>query len=156
MKQEFTIHCNTLTLMYTVLRFPKIYRDAQSDWFAKRGLPWHISVAIRRSEDSEHFESQTLVHVFQSYAQDSVTVASIMLDCLTTLKKEIPDLEMAYYKPDNAGCCHSGNSIISVKLAGNAVGVAVVRNESFRTLRVRERGYVIAKQQLSKETLEGT
>ena len=28
------------------------YRDAQSDWFAKRGLPWHISVAIRRSEDS--------------------------------------------------------------------------------------------------------
>ncbi|CAH3111947.1 unnamed protein product [Pocillopora meandrina] len=36
-------------------------------------------------------------------AQDSVTVASIMLDCLTTLKKEIPELEMAYYKQDNAG-----------------------------------------------------
>lgn len=88
---------------------PRKYREAQSDWFAKRGLPWHISVAIRRSEGSEHFESQTLVHVFQSCAQDSVTVASIMLDCLTTLKKEIPDLEMAYYKQDNAGCYHSGN-----------------------------------------------
>ena len=55
---------------------PRKYREAQSDWFAKRGLPWHISVAIRRSEDSEHFESQTLVYVFQSCAQDSVTVAS--------------------------------------------------------------------------------
>ena len=72
---------------------PRKYREAQSDWFAKRGLPWHISVAIRRSEDSEHFESQTLVHVFQSCAQNSVTVASIMLDCLATLKKEIPELE---------------------------------------------------------------
>ena len=89
------------------------YREAQSDWFAKPGLPWHIRVAIRRSEDSEHFESQTVVHVFQNCAQDSVTVASIMLDCLTTLKKEIPDLEMAYYKQDNAGCYHSSNSIIS-------------------------------------------
>ena len=72
---------------------PRKYREAQSDWFAKRGLPWHISVAIGRSEDSEHFESQTLVHVFQSCAQNSVTVASIMLDCLATLKKEIPELE---------------------------------------------------------------
>ena len=107
------------------------YREAQSDWFAKRGLPWHISVAIRRSEgsDHEHFESQTLVHVFQSCAQDSVTVGSIMLDCLTTLKKEIPDLEMAYYTQDNADCYHSGNSTISAKLAGDAVGVAVVRND---------------------------
>ena len=108
---------------------PRKYREAQSDWFAKRGLPWHITVAIRRSEDSEHFESQTLVHVFQSCAQDSVTVASIMLDCLTTLKKEIPDLVKAYYKQDNAGCYHSGNSIISAKLVGDAAGVAVVRND---------------------------
>jgi len=45
------------------------------------------------------------------------------------MKKEIPDVEMAYYKQDNAGCYHSGNSIISAKLAGNAVGVAVVRND---------------------------
>ena len=57
-----------------------------------------------------------------------MTVVSIMLDYLTTLKKEIPDLEMAYYKQDNAGCYHSRNSIISAKLAGDAVGMAVVRN----------------------------
>ena len=90
---------------------PRKYREAQSDWFAKRG------------------ESQTPVHVFQSSVQDSVTVASIMLDCLTTLKKEIPELEMAYYKQDNTGCYHSGNSIISAKLAGDAIGVAGVRND---------------------------
>ena len=106
---------------------PRKYRAAQSDWFAKQGLPWHISVALRRSE--ENFESQTLVHVFQSCTQDSVTVASIVLDCLTTLKKEIPDLEMAYCKQDNTGCYHRGNSIISAKLAGDVLGEAVVRND---------------------------
>ena len=52
-----------------------------------------------------------------------------MLDCLTTLKNKITELEKAYYKQDIAGCYHSGNSIISAKLAGDAVGVAVVRND---------------------------
>ena len=45
------------------------------------------------------------------------------------MNKKIPGLEMAYYKQDNAGCYHSGNSIISAKLAGDAVGVVVVRND---------------------------
>ena len=58
----------------------------QSDWFAKRGLPWHITVAIIKSEESEHFESQTFVHVFQNCSQDSTTVVSIMQDCLASLK----------------------------------------------------------------------
>ena len=107
---------------------PRKYREAQSDWFAKRGLSWHISVTVRRWEDSEHFESQTLVHIFQSCAQDSVTVASIMLlECLTIPK--IPGLEMAYYKQDNGGCYHSGNSIISAKLARDTMKVPVVRND---------------------------
>lgn len=108
---------------------PRKFREAQSDWFAKRGLPWHITVAIRRSGDCVNFESQTLVHVFQSCAQDSATVSSIMRDCLVSLKNTIPDLQRAYYKQDNAGCYHSGSSIVSAKLAGDAAGVTVVRND---------------------------
>lgn len=108
---------------------PRRYREAQSDWFAKRGLPWHITVAITKSEVTLHFESQTIVHVFQSCPQDSATVASIMRDCLVSLKKEIPELERAYFKQDNAGCYHSGNSVVSAKLAGDAAGVPVIRND---------------------------
>ena len=108
---------------------PRRYREAQSDWFAKRGLPWHITVAITKSEVTLHFESQTIVHVFQSCPQDSATVASIMRDCLVSLKKEIPELERAYFKQDNAGCYHSGNSVVSAKLAGDAAGVPIIRND---------------------------
>ena len=108
---------------------PRKFREAQSDWFAKRGLPWHITVAIRRAEDTGHFESQTIVHVFQSCSQDSATVASIMRDSLRSLKKDIPELERAYFKQDNAGCYHSANSVISAKLAGDTAGVVVIRND---------------------------
>ena len=114
---------------WAMKHMPRRYREAQSDWFAKRGLPWHITVAITKSEDTLHFESQTIVHVFQSCPQDSATVASIMRDCLVSLKKEIPELERAYFKQDNAGCYHSGSSVVSAKLAGDATGVAVIRND---------------------------
>ena len=52
-----------------------------------------------------------------------------MRDCLVSLKKEIPELERAYFKQDNAGCYQSGNSVVSAKLAGDAAGVAVIRND---------------------------
>ena len=51
---------------------PRKYREAQSDWFAKRGLPWHISVAIRRSDDSEHFEYRR--HLFTYFKAAPKTV----------------------------------------------------------------------------------
>ena len=108
---------------------PRKFRELQSDWFARRGLPWHITVAIRKSEESEHFESQTFVHVFQNCSQDSAAVVSIMQDCLASLKKEMPELERAYYKQDNAGCYHSGYTIVSAKLAGDIAGVVVERND---------------------------
>ena len=36
---------------------PRKYRENQTDWFGKRGIPWHISVAIRKVSD--HLEMLT-------------------------------------------------------------------------------------------------
>ena len=100
--------CDVLLVQDWAMKFmPRKFREPQSDWFAKRGLPWHITVAIRKSEEGEQFESQTFVHVFQNCLQDSAVVVSIMQDCLVSLKKEMPELERAFYKQDNAGCYHS-------------------------------------------------
>ncbi|KAL9952012.1 hypothetical protein ACROYT_G044785 [Oculina patagonica] len=30
---------------------PRKYRESQKDWFAKRGIPWHVSVAMRKGSD---------------------------------------------------------------------------------------------------------
>ena len=37
------------------------YREAESDWFAKRGLPRHITVAILRSEDKLNMPINRLI-----------------------------------------------------------------------------------------------
>ena len=122
--------CDVLLVQDWAMKFmPRKFREPQSDWFAKRGLPWHITVAIRKSEEGEQFESQTFVHVFQNCLQDSAVVVSIMQDCLASLKKEMPELERAYYKQDNAGCYHSGYTIVSAKFAGDVAGVGVERND---------------------------
>jgi len=84
------LDCRSVLLVqdWAMKYMPRKFREAQSDWFAKRGLPWHITVAIRRSEDNKHFEAKTIVHVFQSCSQDSATVSGIMLDCLVSLTLE--------------------------------------------------------------------
>ena len=51
---------------------PRKFRKRQKDWFSKKGLSWHITVATRH--DSEQLEMMTFSHVFQSCSQDSYAV----------------------------------------------------------------------------------
>ena len=45
---------------------PRKHRESQTDWFGKRGISWHITVAIHRAEVDQKFHTMTFVHVFQS------------------------------------------------------------------------------------------
>ena len=74
---------------------PRKYRESQSDWFGKRGIPWHVTVAIRK-ENGDNMQMLTFVNVFQSCVQDSCTVVSIMSDVLQQLKKSLPQLNMYF------------------------------------------------------------
>ena len=84
---------------------PRKYRESQTDWFGKRGLSWHITVAMYKSDNSE-IHTMTFIHVFQSCKQDNCTTLSIMKDVVHKLKEELPKLEIVYYRQDNAGCYH--------------------------------------------------
>jgi len=66
---------------------PTRYRESQRDFFGKRGLPWHVTYAIRLSPKSSSnssssgtplLEHQTFCHVFDNAKQDGPTVASIL------------------------------------------------------------------------------
>ena len=93
---------------------PRKYRESQSDWFPKRGIPWHVTVAIRKSPD---LEMMTFVHIFPACSQDSYTVLAVMSDVIQQLKTAMPDLKTVFYRQDNAGCYHSSMTIAGAKVA---------------------------------------
>ena len=65
---------------------PRKFRESQSDWFGKRGIPWHISVAMRNNTNNET-EMLNFVHAFESCTQDSLAVLAIIDDVFTQLKE---------------------------------------------------------------------
>ena len=56
---------------------PRKYRESQTDWFGKRGIPWHISVAFGKISDQ--FPMLTFAHIFQTCSQDSCAVLAVMV-----------------------------------------------------------------------------
>ena len=106
---------------------PRKYRESQTDWFGKRGISWHVTVATRRIAPDQDLEMMTFSHVFQSCNQDSPAVQAIMTDVISKLKKVMPTLRTVYYRQDNAGCYRSGGTIIGAIQAGDSHGVTVRR-----------------------------
>ena len=105
---------------------PRYYRESQSDWFAKRGIPWHVTVAVRKTADQE-FQTMTFVHVFPMCTQDSFAILAIMKDVIGQLKGLIPQLKSVYYRMDNAGCYHSGPTIVGAAFKKQYHGVSIKR-----------------------------
>ena len=91
---------------------PHKYHESQSNWFGKRGLSWHITVATRKITSSHQLQIITFVHVFQSCSQDSFVVLAIMEDVIGKVKTIMPSLKTVIYRQDNAGCYRSGATII--------------------------------------------
>lgn len=104
---------------------PRKYRESQTDWFGKRGIPWHVTVATRR--EGEEIKMLTFVHIFQACSQDSCAVLAVMADVLRQLKIIIPQLEFVYYRQDNAGCYHCGATIVCSRVIGEQYGVTIER-----------------------------
>ena len=106
---------------------PRKYRESQSDWFGKRGLSWHVTVATRKLMASQQLQMMTFVHVFQSCNQESGDVLAIMEDVIGKLKAIMPSLKTVTYRQDNAGCYRSGETIIGASRVGTIHGVRVKR-----------------------------
>ena len=102
---------------------PAEYREAQSDFFGKRGISWHISVCKRKRNGN--LEAQTLVHILESGLQDSIAVVSMMEHVLKSLKTQHPELTDAYFRQDNAGCYHCANTILSCNALSQKTGIRI-------------------------------
>ena len=58
---------SALVVMDWAMKFLQIkYREKQSDWFAKRGISWHVSTVIFKQDTSSDVEVQTYAHLFDN------------------------------------------------------------------------------------------
>lgn len=119
---------------------PRKFRESQTDWFAKRGIPWHIAVALRRGTDSQ-MEMMTFVHIFDSCNQDSRTVLAILNDVFHRLKGVMPQLQSVYLRQDNAGCYHGSLSIVTARQVAEVNGLHVLQGWIFQ---MHKEGKVLA------------
>ena len=69
---------------------PSRYREAQSDFFGKRGISWHVSVCHRKVDQC--LEAQTFIHILETGLQDSKIVVLIMKHLLRSLKEQHPEI----------------------------------------------------------------
>ena len=58
-----------ITLDWAMKYLSRKYRASQTEWYAKRGLPWHISVVTRKSDND--FHTYAIIHLFETTKQDS-------------------------------------------------------------------------------------
>ena len=63
---------------------PQKYREMQADWFAKRGISWHVSVVARKIADK--LQHQVFVHIVENSSQNSNVVVSIIQHTLQEFK----------------------------------------------------------------------
>ena len=103
-----------LVVMDWAMKFlPRKFLESQSDWYGKRGIPWHISVALRKNANDET-ELFTFVHTFESCNQDSSTVLAIIDDVFRQLKEIMPEVNSVYMRSDNARCYHCAFTLLSI------------------------------------------
>ncbi len=106
---------SVLTVLDWAMKWvPKKYRESQSDWYGKKGISWHLAVAITKNQSGQ-LEMLTFVHVFTSCTQDSYAVMPIIDDVVGQLKAERPELEEFFLRQDNAGCYHSTFNLLGMK-----------------------------------------
>lgn len=88
---------------------PRKFREGQTDWFGKRGINWHITVTMLKSEGSVKF--LTHVHIFeQPTPQDAATTGAILVDVV----QNIPSVKKVNIWSDNAGCYKSTLTIATL------------------------------------------
>ena len=102
-----------IVLDWAMKFLPRKYRESQSDWFGKRGISWHIAVAMTKRNDC--LKSLTFVHVFQSCTQDSSAVLAIIDDVVNQLICDRPEIKKIFFRQDNAGCYHSAFNLLAMK-----------------------------------------
>jgi hypothetical protein len=101
------------------------FREKQSEWFAKRGMNWHISSVVLKEGKESHVSSYA--HLLNSCKQDWFAVLSILENLFSTIKSSHPHITKAYLRSDEAGCYHNSELVSSLYHLGKRQGIQILR-----------------------------
>lgn len=87
---------------------PQHYREQVSEFFGKRGRSWHVSAVITRLHAEGRYEVECLVHIFNTFNQNSFAVMSVIEHLLQTIKLEYPSASKAFLKSDTPAATTTG------------------------------------------------
>ena len=98
---------------------PRRYRKDQSNWFAKRGICWHIGVVLRKRVT---IESLGFIHIFNSQiAQDAQSTSAVVFDIVQDIKDMNEEVDRIHLWSDNAGSYKSSKTISAMSKCGIVV-----------------------------------
>ena len=77
------------------------FREKLSEWFAKRGINWHVRSVVVRQEES--LEVTCYVHLLNRCKQDCFSVLSVLGNFFFTMKLQNPGIKKAFLRSDEVG-----------------------------------------------------
>ena len=107
--------------------FQMKYGEKQSEWFAKRGLSWHISSVISKDQETQKAKDLSYAHLLDSCCQDWCAVVSILENLFQNIKVNFPNVKQAFLRSDETGCYSCNHLIAAVKDIAERVGITVAR-----------------------------
>ena len=104
------------------------------------------------------FQTGTFIHLFDECNQNWFSVASIIEESLTTVKRQESRLNQAFLRYDNAGCNHCTFLLLSLPSLGKRVSVRIARydfSEAQAGKDVRDRRAAALKSHIRRYINEG-
>ncbi|KAK3747345.1 hypothetical protein QZH41_007276 [Actinostola sp. cb2023] len=102
------------------------HREKQSEWFAKRGINWHVSSVLSKNSNGQ-VEVSYYAHLVNSCSQDWFAVTSIVEQLLTMIHSEKPHISTVVLRSDEAGCYHNSQLLAALRDVGERVGISIAR-----------------------------
>ena len=104
-----------ITCDWAMKFLPRKFREGQMDWYAKRGINWHVSVSLIKTMDT--FQTTTHIHLFTGQTpQDSAFTVAVLCDVVRDLEQALPCLKKVHFFSDNAGCYKSSLSLTTLQV----------------------------------------
>jgi len=110
---------------FAIKFLPRRFKETQREWFGKRGISWHISNCVRRT-NLKKCEISVYSHLFrQSISQNSEVVAAVMYHTLQEETSRHPELSEAFYRSYCAGSYASGGLLVPMRHIGRLSGISI-------------------------------